>query len=76
MLNVGQELVLGFVNQTSGYISSWNSGGRLDIDRAFKCFLENSANSAAQPFLEKHLSEKLSKVNPDISLKAISSMTG
>ncbi len=77
LLNLGQELVSGFIDHTNGdgEASIW-SCGQMDINRAFEYFLASSHPSAAQPFLEKHLLQKHEKKHPGVSAGIVSSMLG
>jgi hypothetical protein len=68
-----QELVLGFVDYTSGATTNTDSS-RVDFVRAFERFHTASRLSAAESFLKKHLPLKESQRNSAVCERVIASM--
>ena len=73
ILNATQELVLGFVDYTSGEATNWDNG-RLDVSRAFECFAAASNVSEAESFLRNHVVSRHAAQQPAVADGVVASI--
>ena len=68
-----QELVLGFVDYTSGEAANWDNG-RIDVVRAYDRFAAASAPAAAESFLMRHLFPSRALEEPEATARVAAQM--
>ena len=73
ILNAMQELVLGFVDYTSGEATNWDNG-RLDVVRAFERFAAASNVNQAESFLRDHVVSRHAAQQPAVADDVVASI--